>query len=109
MFAHTTILGSIAGLVLLAAPATAVVVASADTTPALQARDGISISEACHMQYADQICTAATKGNNCDDWVCACNNGEHGLNLDAYCVAKHNGNWYATCHNGVYNWQCVSR
>jgi hypothetical protein len=95
MFNPTGIFGVVAGLVLLAAPASADVVG------------GLDIVAACHEQYGSTW-AAAHSGNGAYDWYCvnSDNGNTGGLNLDAYCATTYGPNTFAVSNGGLYDWTC---
>ncbi|OIW25391.1 hypothetical protein CONLIGDRAFT_685237 [Coniochaeta ligniaria NRRL 30616] len=92
MHAPTGIVGIVAGLVLLAAPASARTWAG-----------GVNMDEACQEQYANPSEQAIRSGNGAYDWWCYDPNGSgHGgaINVDEYCKVTYHGNAYADPQGG---------
>jgi hypothetical protein len=113
MFAPSTVLSAIVGIALLAGPAAAIAVPSADdsASQALQERkwrSNIDMQVACNEQYGGNY-PAVTVGSGCDDWKCDVDGKKRGLSVDLYCIKRFGSDAYASCSNGVYNWQCHDR
>ncbi|TGJ82071.1 hypothetical protein E0Z10_g6686 [Xylaria hypoxylon] len=99
MPALSGIFGVVAGLVLLAAPASARIWAGP-----------VDINEACGQQYGGGW-KASLDGGSAYDWSCVNSAGAHkSINVDAYCSQKYGNAAYADPQGGgAYDWGCYWR
>jgi hypothetical protein len=99
MLAPSGIFGVVAGLVLLAAPASARIWAGP-----------VDMNEACTQQYGGGW-TSSLGGGSAYDWSCANAGGTHNpINVDAYCSQKYGNAAYADPQGGgAYDWGCYWR
>jgi hypothetical protein len=98
MLAPSGIFGIVAGLVLLAAPASARTWAG-----------GVNMQAACQEQYANGSEQAILNNSGAYDWSCYDpNTGKSGgVNVDEYCQFTYGGSAYADPQGGgAYDWGC---
>jgi hypothetical protein len=96
MLWHSGILGVVASLAMLAAPAAA----------RGKFAGGIDMSEACHMQYGNNA-NAYNDGNSAWGWYCDINGKHYGVDTNTYCAQKY-GNAASSDPQGggKYDWAC---
>ncbi|KAI1372030.1 hypothetical protein F4677DRAFT_433795 [Hypoxylon crocopeplum] len=99
MLAPTGILGIVASIAMLAAPASARTWAGP-----------IDMNEACSWQYGGGW-SATLDGSGADDWYCVNPAGDRkSINVDAYCSQKYGNAAYADPQGGgAYDWGCYWR
>jgi hypothetical protein len=98
MLAPSGIFGVVAGLVLLAAPASARTWAG-----------GVNMQAACQEQYANSSEQGILNGSGAYDWYCYDPNtgNSGGVNVDEYCQFTYGGSAYADPQGGgAYDWGC---
>ncbi|KAE9366485.1 hypothetical protein N431DRAFT_471535 [Stipitochalara longipes BDJ] len=100
MLAHSGILGVVAGLALLAVPA------SAGRTWA----GPVDMNEACTQQYGGGW-KSSLSGSSGNDWSCVDAAGTHkSINVDAFCSQTYGNAAYADPQGGgAYDWGCYWR
>ncbi|KAL7786964.1 hypothetical protein V8C37DRAFT_285505 [Trichoderma ceciliae] len=98
MLAPSGIFSVVAGLVLLASPASARIWAGP-----------VDMNEACSFEYGGGW-SASLSGSSGNDWSCV-NGGTHNpINVDAYCSQKYGNAAYADPQGGgAYDWGCYWR
>jgi hypothetical protein len=98
-------LTTLTSLALLSIGATALAVPEEAKTLQTRATSPISVEAACNIQHGTSF-SAVTKGNGCNDWVCARGSERYSVDLNEWCQGTRGGRAYASCNGDVYDWVC---